>query len=61
VPPVIAVFIQHTDSKPVQQRLICPPQESPAQGAEACRAPLMLIHDIGLTRESAPRAFTYQR
>lgn len=46
---LIAAFLQHTDSKPVQQRLICPPQESPAQGAEACRAPLMLIHDIGLT------------
>jgi hypothetical protein len=47
---LLAVFLQHTDSKPVQQRLICPPHESEAgDGAESCREPFMLIHDVGLT------------
>jgi hypothetical protein len=46
---LLAVFLQHTDSKPIQQRLICLPHESPGEGSEGCREPFMLIHDVGLT------------
>jgi membrane-associated phospholipid phosphatase len=38
---LLAVFLQHTDSKPEQQRLIC---RDPA-----CSQPFMLIGDVGLT------------
>jgi membrane-associated phospholipid phosphatase len=52
---LLAVFMQHTDSKPEQQRLVCldpstelraSPEESP--GAP-CERPFMLINDVGLT------------
>jgi len=45
---LIAVFLQHTDNKPEQQRLICldPTLE---HGAAGCLEPFMLIHDLGLT------------
>jgi hypothetical protein len=46
---LLAVFLQHTDSKPVQQRLICQEKEAKGDAMEACREPFMLIHDIGLT------------
>ncbi len=42
---LLAVMLQHTDSKPQQQRLICPGADSPAN----CAAPLMYVHDVGLT------------
>lgn len=38
---LLAVFIQHTDSKPQQQRLTCPDKE--------CTHPLMMVNDLGLT------------
>ena len=44
---LLAVFMQHTDSKPEQQRLICLDEEE-AAGA-ACERPFMLINDVGLT------------
>ena len=43
---LLAVFLQHTDSKAEQQRLICLETESP--GAP-CERPFMLINDVGLT------------
>jgi hypothetical protein len=46
---LLAVFLQHTDSKPIQQRLICPPHESAGEDGEMCREPFLLIHDLGLT------------
>jgi|SRR5579862_7221547 len=49
---LLAVFLQHTDSKPIQQRLICLPSEAgedASDGQVDCRQPFMLIHDIGLT------------
>jgi hypothetical protein len=48
---LLAVFLQHTDSKPQQQRLICVEKDADsAPGATGpCRAPFMLLHDIGLT------------
>jgi hypothetical protein len=44
---LLAVFIQHTDSKPDQQRLLCLPGGMTAKGV--CTKPFMLLHDVGLT------------
>ena len=45
---LLAIFLQHTDSKSAQQRLICLDQGRPAKGAR-CESPFMLIQDAGLT------------
>lgn len=44
---LLAAFIQHTDSKPVQQRLVC--LDHAWKGEEPCAKPFMLINDLGLT------------
>ncbi len=44
---LLAVFIQHTDSKPDQQRLLCLPGGTTADGA--CTRPFLMVHDVGLT------------
>lgn len=41
---LLAVFVQHTDSKTEQQRLLCP--DGPP---DACPDPLLMIHDLGQT------------
>lgn len=53
---LMAVFLQHTDTKPQQQRLICldtpasqEGQAPEASGIPACSRPLMLIQDVGVT------------
>ena len=52
---LLATFIQHTDSKPEQQRLICLPEHADreqgkeARRAEACADTFMLVHDLGQT------------
>ena len=46
---LVAVFIQHTDSKPEQQRLMCLPGEHIAENGEPCLHPFMMINDLGLT------------
>jgi len=53
---LLAVMLQHTDSKPEQQRLVCLDKEDrKAKGKEkdrretACEMPFMMIHDVGLT------------
>ena len=38
--------MQHTDTKPEQQRIVC---LDGAKGDAACRQPLMMLNDIGLT------------
>ena len=48
---LLAVMIQHSDSKSAQQRLICldgpkPPAKDQPQG---CERPFMMIQDVGLT------------
>jgi hypothetical protein len=48
---LLAAMIQHTDSKPEQQRLIC----VAGREDEACGTPFMLIHDVGLTFGKANR------
>ena len=52
---LLAVFLQHTDTKAQQQRLVCL-DEAPANAKEAaCERPFMLINDVGLTFGRANR------
>ena len=44
---LLAVFLQHSDSKPQQQRLVC--LEAGWKAGAPCRRPLMMINDLGLT------------
>jgi len=55
---LLAVFLQHTDTKPQQQRIVCLEQRQAvdaAQGKPAaeepfvCARPFMMINDLGLT------------
>src|SRR6266536_3165147 len=46
---LLAVLLQHTDSKPRQQRLICLPGESAVDTDGVCDEPVMMINDVGLT------------
>jgi len=47
---LLAVFIQHTDTKPQQQRLLCQGEREPAEGpTTTCDRPFMMISDLGLT------------
>ena len=45
---LLAVFLQHTDTKPQQQRVICM-GEDPEAKTGACARPFMMINDLGLT------------
>jgi len=42
---LLAAFIQHTDNKPEQQKIVCPPDDT----GHPCAHPFMYIHDLGLT------------
>jgi hypothetical protein len=44
---LVAVFMQHTDTKSKQQRLLCVSPGAPAVGT--CAQPYMFLHDVGLT------------
>lgn len=46
---LLAVFIQHTDSKSEQQRLLCPDDEADKKDLAACPQPWMIVHDVGQT------------
>src|SRR5581483_5794275 len=46
---LLAVLLQHTDSKPEQQRLLCPDDEVGKKHLAECPHPLMMIHDVGQT------------
>ncbi len=48
---LLAVFVQHTDNKASNQRLVCLPKtvSSDAPPGERCSAPFMLVHDLGST------------
>src|SRR5439155_5439913 len=66
-PKLLAVFIQHSDSKPEQQRLICRDQpktkndgknkneNKKKSGSMPCEHPFMYVHDVGLTFGRANR------
>jgi hypothetical protein len=43
---LLAVLLQHSDSKPKQQRLVC---VDGSQGDGRCAVPLMMINDLGIT------------
>jgi len=49
---LLAVFMQHTDSKPEQQRIVC--QDRPVSKA-SCNRPFMMLNDVGLTFGRANR------
>jgi len=44
---LLAVFLQHTDSKQEQQRLVC--LDTHLEPGDGCSEPFMMIHDVGLT------------
>ena len=44
---LVAVLLQHSDSKAVQQRIVC--LDSAADKKAPCPEPLMLISDVGIT------------
>jgi hypothetical protein len=44
---LLAVFLQHTDNKAENERLVCLP--GGAKHADACDQPFMMMHDVGLT------------
>jgi hypothetical protein len=52
---LLAVFIQHSDSKPEQQRIVC---ESKAKWPDpsTCDNPFLMISDVGLTFGRATRS-----
>lgn len=43
---LLAVFLQHSDNKTVQQRLLCLPVPTATDPAQ-CEKPFMMIHDLG--------------
>jgi hypothetical protein len=45
---LLAVFLQHTDNKQEQQKLLCLDEKLEGAGA-GCVTPFMMIHDVGLT------------
>jgi hypothetical protein len=44
---LLAVFLQHTDNKPEQERLLCLPHGRTEE--RGCDKPFMMLHDVGLT------------
>jgi hypothetical protein len=54
---LLAVFIQHSDSKAEQQDLVCSeePGRIDGQGNETCRSPWLVIKDLGTTFGKATR------
>lgn len=44
---LLAVLLQHTDSKRQQQRIVC--RGKPHNDQEACEHPFLMINDLGLT------------
>lgn len=54
---LLAVFIQHSDSKPDQQEIVCEQgrTRTDAAGHETCPAPWLVIKDLGATFGKATR------
>jgi hypothetical protein len=48
---LLAVFVQHTDNKPAQQRLLCLDEKESHQPGETpgCAHPIMMVNDLGQT------------
>jgi hypothetical protein len=49
---LLAVFLQHSDSKPEQQRMLC---MDPPHARNTCASPFLMINDLGLTFGRASR------
>ena len=45
---LLAVFLQHTDTKTEQQRLLCV-DEPDLEHPQRCQQPLLMLDDVGLT------------
>jgi len=53
---LLAVFLQHTDSKRAQQRIGCYPEDFEQKGnLESCKNPVLMIQDLGCTFGSGGR------
>jgi hypothetical protein len=50
---LLAVFVQHTDSKSEQQRLVCIDKRERSNDGEPCNETVMMVHDLGQTFGSA--------
>lgn len=47
---LLAVFMQHSDSKPEQQRILClGPASNRKSAKDACARPFLMMQDVGLT------------
>lgn len=46
---LLAVLVQHTDSKADNQRLVCAGEDEDEDEDGPCRRPLMMMQDVGLT------------
>ena len=46
---LLAAFIQHTDNKPRQQRLVCLGEKPHGDRANNCAMPFLMINDLGMT------------
>ncbi len=57
---LLAVFIQHSDSKPGQQELVCPDgrKRKDAKGNETCTEPWLVVKDLGGSFGKATRLNT---
>jgi len=44
---LLAAFVQHTDNKAANQRLLCPTGQE--TGRTGCRRPVLMVSDLGLT------------
>jgi hypothetical protein len=44
---LLVAFVQHTDSKAANQRLLCPKGQE--TGPHGCLAPILMVNDLGLT------------
>jgi hypothetical protein len=54
---LLAVFMQHSDSKPEQQRIVCQSKATWPQ-SETCANPFLMISDVGLTFGRGTRSNT---
>jgi hypothetical protein len=53
---LLAVFVQHTDTKPEQQRILCLGSRRTAR--DSCLNPFLMLNDVGLTFGRANRTNT---
>lgn len=59
---LLAAFVQHRDSKPGNQRLVCPPDEIgiDPDGRDDCGKPIGLVQDLGSTLGGPARLATHK-